>query len=434
MLLSEIKDSLRRFALRIEMVSGGSDSAGTSWVSALDVFEVKLSEANRHFEKGEFSLSKKLVLDAAIFQATASERLGLDLLNFKFWDSEVTGSIGHTALALGNRVALDKLGQSDGNRKLVLYSQVANPHYLELWNSYFDIRQVAPEVEAQMKLRLWPLRQGVSFVTRPTGPLYAHSAWSLGQRARSKGVMMAPLAPDRDIVEKGLGFLTRWGFPHDGWFVTLHVREEVSPGVKSPRNSTISNYLPGIESITEAGGWVIRIGSTDSTPIPAHSRVIDLTELQSRPSWIDVFLLARSRFMIGTTSGPAVAAMTFGVPVLWTNLTGIGYMPFCAETLVLPKLAQDSSTGHRLSLKETIEAGFAWLETEPSRVTTVRKDLTWLENDEADILGGVEEMLAEQYSDEPTRLQAEFAAEIEELNCEGGPPRCSNSFLERHYR
>ena len=52
------------------------------------------------------------------------------------------------------------------------------------------------------------------------------------------------------------------------------------------------------------GGWVIRIGDSNLSPLPALANFFDYCRSEMRADWMDIFLLANCRFMLGTNSGP----------------------------------------------------------------------------------------------------------------------------------
>lgn len=56
------------------------------------------------------------------------------------------------------------------------------------------------------------------------------------------------------------------------------------------------------------------------TPLPAMDRVVDYAHHPERSPELDLFLAARCRFFIGTSSGLALVATVFSRPVLYTNL------------------------------------------------------------------------------------------------------------------
>ena len=113
-------------------------------------------------------------------------------------------------------------------------------------------------------------------------------------------------------------FLRCLGLAEDDWYVVLHVREGADNSI---RNADIDTYCGAIDAITLKGGWVFRIGDNSMTPLPKDmNRVVDLPfSSDSRPRYIDLYLLATARFVICTASGPSDFPFYFNVPRLVTN-------------------------------------------------------------------------------------------------------------------
>ena len=95
------------------------------------------------------------------------------------------------------------------------------------------------------------------------------------------------------------------------------------------------------------------------TPI-YHPGVVDLTQEKDIPDWLIIYLIAKSRFMIATTSGPIGVAAALGIPILWTNMPDIGKAVFRTKSaLYVPKLVRRPS-GDIVSLHETLDSPFGW--------------------------------------------------------------------------
>ena len=153
----------------------------------------------------------------------------------------------------------------------------------------------------------------------------AHNKYALAWEKESLPPLIKP--SDNDQTRAEHFFAERnWQIPK--FIVTLHVREAtVSQGRLYGRNACISSYLPAIDEITQHGGLVFRIGNNRMTPL-RHPGVIDLTQEKDIPEWLHIYLIAKSRFMVATTSGPINVAAAFGVPILWTNMPDIGKAVF----------------------------------------------------------------------------------------------------------
>ncbi len=158
---------------------------------------------------------------------------------------------------------------------------------------------------------------------------------------------------------RGQACLRELGVPEGAWFVAFHVREGSSKdkgGLSEDfRNADIGSYLSSMAAITAAGGWVIRMGDPAMQPLTPMKGVIDYAHSSRKSDWMDVFLCARSRFFVGTSSGPYTVAMAFGVPVVATNYMS-SYTMYCltSKDIVLPRICWSRSEGRYLSFHELI--------------------------------------------------------------------------------
>jgi putative glycosyltransferase (TIGR04372 family) len=75
---------------------------------------------------------------------------------------------------------------------------------------------------------------------------------------------------------------------------------------------------------------------------------------------MDVFIAAKCRFLLGTSSGPAYVPPAYGVRSVLTNWWPPAQRPWHAGDIFIPKRYRRLSDLHRLSLKETLVEPFAW--------------------------------------------------------------------------
>jgi putative glycosyltransferase (TIGR04372 family) len=152
------------------------------------------------------------------------------------------------------------------------------------------------------------------------------------------------------------------GLPQHAWFACLHVREggyhgDWQTGVH--RNTSIQSYVQGIEAITEAGGYVVRLGDPTMTPLTGLDRTIDYARSPLKSELMDVYLIGACRFFVGVNSGPLDVAFLFQKPVVLTNLTNwsISY-PKRPGDLAILKHVYSRSRGRFLSLQELLHEPF----------------------------------------------------------------------------
>ena len=187
----------------------------------------------------------------------------------------------------------------------------------------------------------------------------AHQRW----QKEGRGPLLE-LPPD--VATRGFALLQAAGVPRGAWFVALHVRDitwkGLNGGMQAIRNADTAAYLPAIAEITGRGGYVVRMGDPDAPPMPPLPNVIDYCRSDMRSDWMgDIFLIARSRFILGSASGPSFVPPLYGVPVVLTNWWPPGMRLPCqhAADIFIPKLLRRSADGRYLALSETLREPFS---------------------------------------------------------------------------
>jgi putative glycosyltransferase (TIGR04372 family) len=202
------------------------------------------------------------------------------------------------------------------------------------------------------------------------------------------------LAPE--VAAQGRALLEKAGVPRGAWFVALHVREIVwrgaTGGLQAIRNADTASYLPAISEITRRGGFVVRMGDADAPPLPPLPGVIDYCRSDMRSDWMDVFLLAQSRFVLGSASGPIFVPPLYGVPCVLTNWWPPGMRPWHASDIYIPKLARRAADGAYLTLGETLREPVSYCHS--LRHLAEQHGLTVEDNDADIISDAVVEMVS----------------------------------------
>jgi putative glycosyltransferase (TIGR04372 family) len=162
-----------------------------------------------------------------------------------------------------------------------------------------------------------------------------------------------------DVTARGWALLEKAGVPRGAWFVALHVRDlrwrGTTAGLQAIRNANTASYLPAIDEIIQRGGFVIRMGDADGPPLPPLANMIDYSRSDMRSDWMDIFLLARSRFVLGSASGPIFVPPLYGVPSVLTNWWPPGMRPWHASDIYIPKVPKQAADGTYLTLSETLQ-------------------------------------------------------------------------------
>ncbi len=305
------------------------------------------------------------------------------------------------------------------NKKMILLldskAYVNNPCYLKYWSKYFTI--ISDPVLIEMLTPLEPLLTTPEF-------FFTHFRRKLYWSPLSQGVVReqwrkegrAPLfSLCHEDYEKGWNCLRSLGLPQNAWFVTLHVREPGWRDNHSPdenfRNADIKTYIPAIKAITDAGGWVLRIGDSGMSRIPEMPQLIDYAHSEVKSDWMDIFLCAQCRFMIGTSSGMCVIASAFGVPLVMTNLLpAYAVYHYTSQDLFIPRLCFSKGRGNHLSFHELISPPISTVEGQSH---FDNRNIRVVPNSSEEIKALVEEMLEKcagnlKYSEEDEILQKCF--------------------------
>jgi putative glycosyltransferase (TIGR04372 family) len=195
----------------------------------------------------------------------------------------------------------------------------------------------------------------------------------------------------------------RMGIPLGDWFVCLHVSESDPP---MARNASILNYLEAMESITAAGGWVVRLGGPGMTALPTMERVIDYSHSSYRSELMDLYWIEQCRFFVGLTSGPNVVANLLKKPMVLVNLSewSLGFVLKKGDLGIL-RHTFSRSRNRFLSVSEILK--------EPFEVQTYKDpgdDYVVIENTSEEIRQVIEEFMAQQELFEYSSLQVEFNA------------------------
>ena len=232
---------------------------------------------------------------------------------------------------------------------------------------------------------------------------------------------------------KGWKVLNELGVPSNSWFVTLHVRE---PGWRDGkdkgenwRNCNIETYYKAINTITDAGGWVIRIGDPISmTRLPEMNNVIDYAHNKIKSDWMDVFLSSECKFMIATSSGMYTMCEAFGVPVVMTNiLYPANIYALTSNDMFIPRLCRNKKTGKYLSFRKYLSSPVC---IAASMFTYDKLGLEIIENSPEEINEVVEEMLLiDSKNGNYTSLDKSLQSDFQRISCIAS----KNNGLEKNY-
>jgi len=359
--------------------------------------------------------------------------------SIKVLDSAWTSAIGHLGL-LAKFIMAYQLNLLPAKNYIVIATSISNPCYLSYLSDFngFSIIQDKNKqyyeysyLPVQEKLGAWELNSGIF-------DNYKCMKIIESQWRHSKGQSFLRIKHEHAL--RGRALLTDMGMPHDSWFVSLHVREGggFKNNLRIGRNCNIQSYFKAIESITQAGGYVIRMGDAGMTPLPELPGVIDYALSSVRSDWMDVFLWACCRFFMGTVSGPIEIPASFGVPILYSNAIAFGLTSLDrSNSIILPKLWFSRSKSRLLFFSEILSSPAGWSER-----SIIDDDLILIDNSADELRHATDEMLAytlgntiiepyKNFHQPPHPLQERLDSIRESYGSFGFLPLPS-SFLEKH--
>lgn len=235
--------------------------------------------------------------------------------------------------------------------------------------------------------------------------------------------------------EEGRLALKAMGIGAGDWFVCVNNRDSAYLDMSLPaqkwgyhdyRDCSIQNFLPAAEYVAEQGGFVLRMGQVvKESLVSRHPRIIDYAG-RHRSDFLDIYLLAKCRFMIGADAGLAQVATIFDRPVVNTNVPFIDWASFRSDDLFIQKKLYSEADERILTYPEILARGYQrfyrseWL---------AERRLRLIENSAEEILDAVREMHERlegrlSYTAEDEALQARYRGLI-------GPQHLFHGFRSR---
>lgn len=245
--------------------------------------------------------------------------------------------------------------------------------------------------------------------------------------------------------ERGRAALARLGIGPKDWFVCFHARDSAYLSGSTPgkdwsyhdyRDCDVENFLDAAAYVAGLGGFAVRMGASVSKPLRPglHPRIIDYA-VKHRDEFLDLYLVAKARFFIGSDTGLAQAATAFDVPIVNTNVPRIEWAAFRPQDIFIHKRLVDERLGRPLTFPEILARGHGFL-TKTSHL--VENKLRLIENSAEDILDATREMQERlsgtfQESAEDRERQRRYRALfVPGTVCHAHQSRIGRDFLRKH--
>jgi len=311
----------------------------------------------------------------------------------------------------------------------------ANPSLLRYWQKYFCVI-----TNPKLCDRLSPLSATLEYNSfwlkvPNVGIRYGHSGVITTIRSWEKATKEPVLKLDPRHKKEGWEILYSMGVAKNSWFVVTHVRQSLINEIDSvsQRNSNIASYLPAYAEIIRRGGTVVRIGNPTMPRVESMQGFYDTAHNENLPDWFDLFLVAESKFFLGSASGPCSLAATFATPLVMSNIAA-NCFPVSEQDIFLPKLLREKSSGRLLTFKETLIPQLQYLFN--GKIFD-ELGLETIDNEPEDLVNATIEMLQRiegtvVYSEDDTYLLSRFDSLAGSL--EGYPITCNlaRDFAQKH--
>ncbi len=366
---------------------------------------------------------------------------------FLFPASETASRFGELALRLDMFVKACRLGLTGIEKGIFAVDPaiISNESLLSYWAEQADdcLHIIRDKKEAYLyNVAYRKMHQNLDWYTFPDGKtLHRYLSIHNIQQAWEDQQRPPVLSLSQQHRREGWQRLQKLGMRDGDWFVALHVRETKQKDQKVPsnislhRNSPIEDYVPLIEAVTDRGGWVVRLGGPDMTPLPDIEHVIDYALIgdEIRSDWMDLFLISQCRFLVGSPSGPFNVAIVFGVPVVGVNWFPFTAWPHSRQDLFIHARLRCQDNNKLMSIAEmtappiTISQHPVFYENH--RLDIIKNDPDDIANVAIEMLDRLEGRFIEDDADEQRQRRYKQMAQCDGV---GFQSRVGRDFLRRH--
>lgn len=348
--------------------------------------------------------------------------------------------LGHLAVNTEAFIRRRQLYGDDGAYYIFATQAPANRQLLKMYKRHLNI--IESRLLTSLFFRIKPTLQNT--------PVWEPISWN--KVPDDRYVLMnnttASLRFTPEEEEIGRRKLASMGVGDNDWYVCFHAREanyfrkwrpqyEAHWQSRDFKNCSIDNYIKAAEYITSLGGFAIRMGALVDTPLPetGNPRIIDYAA-KYRDDFMDVYLSAKCRFFLASSSGMNMLPMIFEVPVALANnfIPSMGF--YHSYDLMTLRLIRSKRDGRIVPYPEALKEGFFAASTGQSssdkmelfeHVENTPDEIVDLTKDMFDRLNGVPP------SPEAAALQKRYADEyLKHLNGYELASPISPRFVMRH--
>ena len=179
--------------------------------------------------------------------------------------------------------------------------------------------------------------------------------------------------------------------------------------------------------IVQSGGYVFRMGNPKMEKLPKIDGVIDYANHKERNDFWDIYLGAKSKFHLGTSSGYYVVPDFFDVPNLISETTEvIPLLGMKKYDLYLPRLIKDNKTGKKLNFRSYFRPDFMAIQLNVEKYLN-NMNCSIIKNTEEDLLDATKEFLDRDKKFTENKTNVQFG------NLQKRYKILANQTLEKHF-
>lgn len=160
------------------------------------------------------------------------------------------------------------------------------------------------------------------------------------------------------------------GVPVGAPYVCFHFRDSAYMTTNFPgydwsyhdfRKSSIQDYVPAIEELTQRGYYVVRMGSSVNERLStSNPKIIDYAN-NYRTEFLDIYLFSKCSFYLGSTAGIFSVPAIFRKPIAFANFTPVQQRNTTGlKDLFIPKKLWLKKEERYMGFQEIFEANTGW--------------------------------------------------------------------------
>jgi putative glycosyltransferase (TIGR04372 family) len=204
-------------------------------------------------------------------------------------------------------------GNVNGEQLEIIFK---NRKDIEFIRSDLGLKFLEGPLNWHLSERLWMIKTNVGFMETQD---FVDKTFSRIEELGIESIFQI----DPNYEDKAQQELEKIGLPSGREFIAIHVRKK-DWNEFDIRQAQIQNYSNSVKELIDQGFYVVQIGTDPQTTILESERLIAVQGNNNMARFLTPYVLAKSKFLINTSSGPSYLAALYGTPVLQTNVVAFG--------------------------------------------------------------------------------------------------------------